>query len=68
MLLHRVEVHRVGLRAKTARVQAVFDLHHGFARLDKWQKLVTFRVLEALLIQRPVVVGQQGGYLVEVIL
>ena len=68
MLLHRIEVHRVRLRAEIRRVQAIFDLHYSFPRIDKRHKLAALRVLETLLVQRPVEVGQQVGYLVEVVL
>lgn len=68
MLLHRIEVHRIRFGTKTGGVQVIFDLHYGFPCLDKRHKRIALGVLEALLIQRPIVVGEQSGYLADIVL
>lgn len=66
-LLERIEVPLIGLRAEPRRIELVLDLHYSFARLNERQKFVTFLVLETLLVERPIEVGQQVFDLAEIV-
>ena len=56
------------LLAKLGCFQNVFDIEDWFACVDERQERLAFVELEALLVQRPVEVGQQVGDLVHVVL
>src|SRR3954453_23561553 len=65
-LAHRHEPKRLRLGAERARVERVFDVEDGLARGGERPQEVALAGLEALLVERPVVVWLQLGGLAEV--
>ena len=63
---HELQLPR--LLAKLGCFQNVFDIEDWFACVDERQERLAFVELEALLVQRPIEVGDQVGYLVHVVL
>jgi hypothetical protein len=68
VLVERVEVHGIGLRAELTRGTVVFNLQDCLTGVDEGGQRVALAVLEALLVERPVEGGEELRHLVEVIL
>src|SRR3954452_18331504 len=68
LLLERVEVHRIRLRAELTGIELVLHVEHRLSGVDERLERAALVVLEALLVHREVEVREEPLRLLDVVL